>query len=214
MRLRNKPWAEPFLEENEDLVLKFDEDLKNNFENIFGNSNSLNLEIGTGKGDFIKELARLNPNKNYVGMEKYSTVLAIAAKKIKNAEDINNVRLMCYDAGEVELVFNYESLDCIYLNFSDPWPKARHAKRRLPSRQFLARFDQILKEGGVIEFKTDNKDLFAFAEEEVEPAGWKILEITYDLHNDEKMVEGNIMTEYEEKFSSMGNPIYKYIITR
>ena len=123
MRLRNKPWAEPFLEENEDLVLKFDEDLKDNFENIFGNSNSLNLEIGTGKGDFIKELARLNPNKNYVGMEKYSTVLAIAAKKIKNAEDINNVRLMCYDAGEVELVFNYESLDCIYLNFSDPWPK-------------------------------------------------------------------------------------------
>ena len=81
MRLRNKPWAEPFLEENEDLVLKFDEDLKNNFENIFGNSNSLNLEIGTGKGDFIKELAKLNPNKNYVGMEKYSTVLAIAAKK-------------------------------------------------------------------------------------------------------------------------------------
>ena len=100
------------------------------------------------------------------------------------------------------------------MNFSDPWPKDRHAKRRLPSRQFLARFDQILKKDGVIEFKTDNQGLFAFAKEEVEPAGWKILEITHDLHNDPKMSEGNIMTEYEEKFSSMGNPIYKYIIRR
>jgi len=105
-------------------------------------------------------------------------------------------------------------VDKIYLNFSDPWPKDRHAKRRLPSRQFLARFDQILKKEGNLEFKTDNRDLFDFAVEEVEPAGWKIDGITYDLHHDEVMNQGNIMTEYEEKFSSMGNPIYKYIISR
>ena len=109
MRLRNKPWAEPFLEENDDLVLKFDEDLKDSFEEIFGNNHSLNLEIGTGKGDFIKQLASLNKDKNYIGVEKYSTVLAIAAKKIKNEENIDNVRLMCYDASEIELVFNDES---------------------------------------------------------------------------------------------------------
>ena len=100
------------------------------------------------------------------------------------------------------------------MNFSDPWPKDRHAKRRLPSRQFLARFDQILKKEGRIEFKTDNRDLFDFAVEEVEPAGWQIDAITYDLHHDEVMNQGNILTEYEEKFSSMGNPIYKYIISR
>lgn len=102
----------------------------------------------------------------------------------------------------------------IFLNFSDPWPKDRHAKRRLPSRQFLERFDQILKPEGTLEFKTDNKALFEFALEELEPAGWKAEAVTFDLHHDEEMVKGNIMTEYEEKFSSMGNPIYKYIISR
>ena len=155
MRLRNKPWAEPFLEENDDLVLKFDENLKDNFEEIFQNKNSLNLEIGTGKGDFIKQLASLNLDKNYIGVEKYSTVLAIAAKKIKNESELTNVRLMCYDAGEIELVFNKESLDCIYLNFSDPWPKARHAKRRLTYKTFLDKYYMLLKTGGKIIMKTE-----------------------------------------------------------
>ena len=143
----------------------------------------------------------------------YSSVLYRAVQKLE-LEPLNNLKFILLDAKDIAEVFDKGEVDRIYLNFSDPWPKDRHAKRRLPSRQFLARFDQILKADGVIEFKTDNKDLFAFAEEEVEPAGWKILEITYDLHNDEKMVQGNIMTEYEEKFSSMGNPIYKYIIRR
>ena len=102
----------------------------------------------------------------------------------------------------------------IYLNFSDPWPKDRHARRRLPSRQFLARYDEILAPDGRIEFKTDNADLFDFALEELAPAGWKTEAVTRDLHHDGKMFAGNIMTEYEEKFSSMGNPIYKYVIYR
>ncbi|MCI9141036.1 MAG: tRNA (guanosine(46)-N7)-methyltransferase TrmB, partial [Lachnospiraceae bacterium] len=102
----------------------------------------------------------------------------------------------------------------IYLNFSDPWPKDRHAKRRLPSREFLARYDVILEKGGWLEFKTDNRELFDFAVEELEPAGWHASVLTYDLHHDEALMQGNVMTEYEEKFSSLGNPICKYIIAR
>ena len=166
-----------------------------------------------GKGKFMMGMAKANPHINYIGIEMYSSVLYRAVQKLE-LEPLDNLRFILLDAKDIAEVFDKEEVDRIYLNFSDPWPKDRHAKRRLPSRQFLARFDQILKKDGVIEFKTDNKDLFAFAEEEVEPAGWEIVAITYDLHNDEKMCEGNIMTEYEEKFSSMGNPIYKYIIRR
>jgi tRNA (guanine-N7-)-methyltransferase len=118
------------------------------------------------------------------------------------------------EAEDICEVFGKGEVSKIYLNFSDPWPKDRHAKRRLPSREFLARYNEILKPEGRIEFKTDNVDLFDFALEEVEPAGWKIEKFTRDLHHDAEMFEGNIMTEYEEKFSSKGNPIYKYIIYR
>ena len=154
-----------------------------------------------------------NPDINYVGIEMYSSVLLRAVQKMEE-NPIDNLRFIRMDAREIEEVFDKEEVDLIYLNFSDPWPKDRHAKRRLPSRQFLARFDQILKKEGRIEFKTDNRDLFDFAVEEVEPAGWQIDAITYDLHHDEVMNQGNILTEYEEKFSSKGNPIYKYIISR
>ena len=105
-------------------------------------------------------------------------------------------------------------VDRIYLNFSDPWPKDRHAKRRLESRQFLARYDRILKKDGRIEFKTDNRELFAFALEELEAAGWSADAVTWDLHRDPVLNEGNVMTEYEERFSALGNPICKYIIRR
>ncbi len=118
------------------------------------------------------------------------------------------------EAEEICEVFGRGEVERIYLNFSDPWPKDRHAKRRLPSRQFLARYDEILAPDGRIEFKTDNADLFDFALEELAPAGWKTEAVTRDLHRDGKMFAGNIMTEYEEKFSSMGNPIYKYVIYR
>jgi tRNA (guanine-N7-)-methyltransferase len=118
------------------------------------------------------------------------------------------------DAEDIIKVFGSGEVDRIYLNFSDPWPKDRHAKRRLPSREFLARYDVILKKDGILEFKTDNRDLFDFAVEELEPAGWKADVITYDLHSDEQLMAGNIMTEYEEKFSAAGNPICKYVIRR
>ena len=159
------------------------------------------------------DLAALNPQINYVGIEMYSSVLLRAVQKMEE-NPLDNLYFIRMDAREIEETFAKDEVQKIYLNFSDPWPKDRHAKRRLPSRQFLARFDKILTGDGKIEFKTDNRDLFDFAVEEVEPAGWKIEAITYDLHNDEVMVRGNIMTEYEEKFSSKGNPIYKYIISR
>lgn len=116
------------------------------------------------------------------------------------------------DAEEITDVFGEGEVDKIYLNFSDPWPKDRHAKRRLPSREFLNRYRAILSKEGNLEFKTDNQALFSFALEELEPAGWHLEQVTYDLHSDKNMMEGNVMTEYEERFSSMGNPIYKYIV--
>ena len=128
--------------------------------------------------------------------------------------DLKNLAFILMDATEICEVFSEQEVDRIYLNFSDPWPKDRHAKRRLPSRQFLERFSHILKDDGQIEFKTDNKDLFAFALEEITPGGFELIEVTHDLHNDEKMNIGNIMTEYEAKFSALGNPICKYIIRK
>lgn len=180
---------------------------------IFGNSHPLHIEIGMGKGRFIYTMAKEHPDINYVGIEKYSSVLLRAIQKMEE-EELPNLKFIRMDAEDIDKVFGRGEVDKIYLNFSDPWPKDRHAKRRLPSRQFLARYDVILKEGGRIEFKTDNRELFDFAVEELEPAGWKAEVITYDLHSDEKLMEGNVMTEYEEKFSSKGNPIYKYIIFR
>ena len=212
MRLKNVPGAREAIAAS-NLVIKDVENLKGKWREYWGNDKEIHIEVGMGKGKFMMGMAKAHPDINYIGIEMYSSVLFRAVQKLE-LEPLDNLRFILLDAKDIANVFEKGEVDRIYLNFSDPWPKDRHAKRRLPSRQFLARFDQILKNGGVIEFKTDNKDLFAFAEEEVEPAGWKILEITYDLHNDEKMVEGNIMTEYEEKFSSMGNPIYKYIITR
>lgn len=158
-------------------------------------------------------MAKEHPEINYVGIEKYSSVLLRAIQKMEQ-EELPNLKFLRMDAENINQVFGAGEVDRIYLNFSDPWPKDRHAKRRLPSREFLARYDVILKKDGRLEFKTDNRELFDFAVEELEPAGWKAQVVTYDLHSDASLMEGNVMTEYEEKFSSMGNPICKYIIVR
>lgn len=212
MRLRNITGADTYIE-NSEYVVQDEKSKKGFWSEVFGRKAPLHIEVGMGKGQFMMELALRNPDINYVGIEMYSSVLLRAVQKMEE-NPMDNLRFIRMDAREIEEVFDKGEVDKIYLNFSDPWPKDRHAKRRLPSRQFLARFDQILKKDGNLEFKTDNKDLFDFAVEEVEPAGWKIDAITYDLHHDEVMNEGNILTEYEEKFSSKGNPIYKYIISR
>lgn len=212
MRLRNISGARDVIAESP-LVVHEPEKAKGRWKEIFGNDHPLRIEIGMGKGKFIYELAGRNPGINYVGIEKYSSVLLRALQKME-VEPLPNLLFIRMDAEEITEVFDREEVDRIYLNFSDPWPKDRHAKRRLPSKEFLLRYDQFLKKDGVLEFKTDNKDLFDFALEELPAAGWEIIGVTYDLHHDMQMAEGNVMTEYEEKFSSKGNPIYKYIIKR
>ena len=212
MRLRNVPGAREVMVENE-YVFTEPEGMKGTWHEVFGNDNPVRIEIGMGKGRFISTLAAQNPDINYVGIEKYSSVLLRAVEKQEELQ-LPNLRFIRMDAENICEVFGAGEVDRIYLNFSDPWPKDRHAKRRLPSRQFLARYDVILKKEGTLEFKTDNRPLFDFAVEELEPAGWKAQVITYDLHNDAALMEGNVMTEYEEKFSSVGNPICKYIIYR
>lgn len=183
------------------------------WSDIFGNRNPIRIEIGMGKGKFLHTMAGSHPEINYIGIEKYSSVLLRAVQKMER-EELPNLRFLRMDAENILSVFASGEVDRIYLNFSDPWPKERHAKRRLPSREFLARYDVILKKEGRVEFKTDNRELFDFALEELEPAGWKPELVTFDLHGDPGLMAENVMTEYEEKFSAMGNPICKYIIYR
>lgn len=212
MRLRNIQGARDAIAESP-LVVHEPEKAKGNWHEIFGNDNPVRIEIGMGKGKFIHELAGCNPDINYIGIEKYSSVLLRALQKME-AEPRRNLLFIRMEAEDIAGVFASGEVDRIYLNFSDPWPKDRHAKRRLPSGEFLARYDVILKRDGILEFKTDNRELFEFALEELPKAGWEADFITYDLHRDRRAMENNIMTEYEEKFSLKGNPIYKYEIKR
>ena len=183
---------------------------------MFGNKHPIRIEIGMGKGRFILEMARKHPEINYIGIERYSSVLLRAVEKYDTEEfrELENVRFVCMDARKIDEVFAKDEVDRIYLNFSDPWPKARHAKRRLTSVEFLERYEKILVPFGTLEFKTDNTELFNFSLEEIREAGWTLQGFTYDLHHNEEMNKGNIMTEYEEKFSQRGNPINKLIAVR
>lgn len=212
MRLRNITGARDVIAANE-YVIQEPTEVKGCWKELFATPGELHIEVGMGKGRFLHEMATLHPEINYIGIEMYSSVLLRALQKME-ANPLPNLKFICTDARLLPDIFEKGEVDHIYLNFSDPWPKDRHAKRRLPSRQFLARFDQILKPEGRLSFKTDNRGLFDFAVEELEPAGWKAEVITYDLHADEVLCAGNVMTEYEEKFSSKGNPICKYIIYR
>lgn len=215
MRLRNIPGSREVIASS-DFVVHEDvmKEKRGCWKDVFGSDRPLYLEVGMGKGRFITQHAIQNPDKNYVGIEKYSSVLLRALEKREQLQELDNLLFLRMDAEELPEVFGDNEVDGIYLNFSDPWPKDRHAKRRLPSKEFLARYDKILKPEGKVEFKTDNIGLFEFALEQVKEAGWKLEVCTFDLHNDEELMKGNIMTEYEERFSSQGNPICKMIISR
>lgn len=212
MRLRNVPGSREAIAES-NLAINEPQVLKGKWNEEFGNNNPIRIEIGMGKGRFITQLALENPDINYVGIEKYSSVLNRAIEKCQDIE-VPNLRFIRMEAEYICDVFNKEEVDRIYLNFSDPWPKDRHAKRRLTSKQFFERYDNILKKDGVVEFKTDNDLLFQFSLEQVPEAGWNLVAQTWDLHNDSEMVKGNVMTEYESKFSQMGNPIHKLVANR
>lgn len=217
MRLRNIPGAQDAILESPYVIQK-PEAHKGAWAEVFPKKQPLHIEVGMGKGRFLMDLARLNPDINYVGIEMYDSVLLRALQKREEleaeGETYENLFFMRVDARLLPEIFEKGEVDKIYLNFSDPWPKARHAKRRLTSREFLERYDKILVPEGTVEFKTDNRDLFEFSLEEVNETKWNLLAHTFDLHHNEEMVKGNVMTEYEEKFSSMGNPICKMIINR
>lgn len=210
MRLRNIPGSREVIAESE-YVIHDETSYKGRWHEVFGNNNPIHIEIGMGKGTFIMESARRNPDINYIGIEKYSSVLLRALEKREQESDIQNLFFIRMEAEYIEDVFEKDEVDQIYLNFSDPWPKDRNAKRRLTSDRFLKRYTGILKKEGTITFKTDNIDLFDFSVETAKSCGWEILAETRDLHNSEYN-EGNIMTEYEKKFSGLGHKINMMII--
>ena len=214
MRLRNIPGSKEVIEDST-YVIQEPQNNKGKWKEVFGNAHPVHIEVGMGKGRFIMDMARLHPENNYIGIEMYDSVLLRAVQKREQLEEeIPNLYFVRMDARILPEVFEKGEVGRIYLNFSDPWPKERHAKRRLTSRQFLERYSEILSPQGRVEFKTDNRGLFEFSLEEVKEAGWKLEAYTFDLHHEKEMMEGNVMTEYEEKFSSMGNPIHKMIITQ
>lgn len=211
MRLRNIKGAREAIAASP-YVIHEEETKAGTWNEIFHNEYPIHIEIGMGKGKFIMSLAKAHPHINYIGIEKYSSVLIRALEKMSQEEPpLPNLYFIRMDAENIEKVFRKGEVERIYLNFSDPWPKDRHAKRRLTSTEYLARYQQILTPGGQIEFKTDNRPLFDFSVESVREAGWTLTDVTYDLHHDKILMKENVLTEYEERFSSVGNPIHKLI---
>lgn len=179
---------------------------------VFHNEHPIHIEIGMGKGQFITQLAKEHPDINYIGIEKYSSVLVRALDKRAELET-DNLIFLRMDAEDITSYFAPNEIAQIYLNFSDPWPKNRHAKRRLTSTNFLARYDAILRPDGLLQFKTDNRPLFDFSLEQLSDAGWICDEVSFDLHKNGP-APNNIMTEYEEKFYRLGNPICRFVAHR
>jgi len=205
MRLRNVKNKENILDSGK-YYLDNPKQYYNAWHKLFNNNNPIYIEIGMGKGDFIIENACKYPNINFIGIEKYDSVLVRAIQK-SNEFELNNLKLIRMDALNIDLVFKNE-IDLIYLNFSDPWPKERHAKRRLTSHVFLEKYDHIFKDKKTIIMKTDNKDLFNFSLNSLVEYGYKITYKTFGLHKENTF---NIMSEYERKFSSKGVKINKLI---
>lgn len=204
MRMRNKPWAIDYLESNDQFV-----DVNNNYskkiKEFFSKDQPLHIEVGTGMGTFITTLAENNPDINYVGIEIDKNVMIRVTEKVVDL-GLENVRLVLLDANKLMDYFNENEVDKVYLNFSDPWPKNRHAKRRLTHSNFLSSYKQLLKENSIVEFKTDNRGLFEFSLISMNTYGMKFENLNLDVHDDEP--ETNIRTEYEEKFSLRGHKIY------
>lgn len=208
MRLRNVPDAYDKLEKCDNYV-QAPEKQKGNWNKYFANDNPIHMEIGSGKGIFITTLAKNNPQINYIAVEKFPAVLIKLVKKIPE-NGIKNLAVISVDAEKLEEIFTLGEVSKLYLNFSDPWPKKRHAKRRLTSPEFLKLYKKILNLGSIIEFKTDNRDLFDYSVEEFRNEGYNLTQLTYDLYSSD-MIEGNIPTEYEEKFHGLGTPINKLV---
>lgn len=208
MRLRNiKNAKERLMVDNNRFYINEPLNYKGKWNQLFNNSNPIHVEIGCGKGQFISTLAKLNPNINYIAIEKYDSVLLRCLEKVIDS-DLNNLKLITFDASELRDLFSDKEISRIYLNFSDPWPKSHHAKRRLTSSIFLNIYKYILKEDGEIFFKTDNRKLFEFSLESFNENNYKLSNISLDLHNDLEKYKDNITTDFEDKWSKLG-PIYR-----
>jgi tRNA (guanine-N7-)-methyltransferase len=206
MRLRNKPWASEKLASYPQYVIDNPTEHKGKWNQLFGNDNPIHIEVGTGKGRFVTEMAKAHPEINYIGIEVYESVIVAALDRVIEA-DIPNIKLLNKNAVNLREFFDKGEIDRVYLNFSDPWPKTRHEKRRLTYKSFLQMYEDILVEEGEIHFKTDNRGLFEFSLRSFSEYGLLLTFVSLDLHKSD--FEGNIMTEYEEKFSEMGHPIYR-----
>lgn len=215
MRLRRKPWIDEAIHEFDDFVFSkdkpADEAQKGKWnKEVFKREAPIHVELGTGKGTFISQLALRNPHINYIGIEAQQDVLYFAAKKVREL-NLTNVRLLAFDINNIENIFEENEVDGFYINFCDPWPKSRHAKRRLTHVNFLERYRKLLKQGGQLIFKTDNRPLFDFSLEQFEEAKLKVDDVSFDLHAENR--PDNIMTEYERKFSGYGEKINRCVVS-
>ncbi|MHC5522763.1 tRNA (guanosine(46)-N7)-methyltransferase TrmB [Ligilactobacillus saerimneri] len=207
MRLRNKKWARPLIESNPQYIVTEPEKYRGKWQERFAQKAPLYIEVGMGKGRFITDMAAAHPDKNFIGIEIQTAAAGIALKK-QVAQKLPNLQLILANGAELTTFFADNEVAGIYLNFSDPWPKKKQAKRRLTYKSFLAQYEQVMAPTGHLEFKTDNMGLFEFSLQSLNNYGMKFDGIWLDLHNSPE-AEGNIMTEYEEKFSQLGQPIYK-----
>ena len=208
MRSRFKPWAADLLEAHPEIVIPEPAKLKGQWQKEFGNDHPLHVEAGTGKGRFIIGMAKANPDINYIGIELFDSVIVTALETVlEDEQGVPNLRLLKVNAKDMLEYFVKGEVDRLYLNFSDPWPKKRHAKRRLTHETFLKFYQEVLPENGEVHFKTDNRGLFEYSLVSISDYGMKLNYVSLDLHANEP--EWNIMTEYEEKFSKKGQPIYR-----
>lgn len=207
VRLRNKPWAEEFINSHPEIIIPSPEQYKGNWKEVFGNDHPLHIEVGTGKGQFVTGMALANPTINYIGIELYDSVIVSALEKVLDANTPPNLRLLKVNGADLDKYFQKNDISRVYLNFSDPWPKTRHAKRRLTHEGFLKLYESILIDNGEVHFKTDNRGLFEYSLVSMSEYGMLLKYVSLDLHAN--MPEDNIMTEYEEKFSAKGQPIYR-----
>ncbi|WP_339233544.1 tRNA (guanosine(46)-N7)-methyltransferase TrmB [Oceanobacillus sp. FSL W7-1281] len=206
MRQRYKPWADDYLKEKNHIVLENPSVHKGEWKKVFGNDNPIHVEIGSGKGQFITGMAKQHPDINFIGIEVAKSIIVSTVQKV-DEEALDNIRLLNENANDLLAIFEENEIGQIYLNFSDPWPKNRHEKRRLTFRSFLEQYQHILPESGQIVLKTDNRGLFEYSLVSFSNYGMKLIEVNLDLHAIED--ETNVKTEYEEKFASMGHVIYR-----
>ncbi|WP_059103766.1 tRNA (guanosine(46)-N7)-methyltransferase TrmB [Shouchella shacheensis] len=206
MRLRHKPWAREEIQKRPHIVVQEPGENRGKWKGIFGDGRPLHVEVGTGKGQFLTEMAKLHPATSFIGVERYESVLLTAMERVEQ-EDLENVKLLSEDVANLRDFFAPREVDRFYINFTDPWPKKRHEKRRLTHEGFLKLYEEVLTPGGDIHVKTDNQTLFEYSLHSFSKYGLILNNVSLDLHNSE--MEGNVLTEYEERFVAKGLPIYR-----